>query len=297
MTFGLIANSRKELFWKTLPGLVTWFRDRKVPVLVSDMLAEHPHADLHGAAVEILPMTELIEKADMLIAFGGDGTMLRVVQLVGDRNIPILGVNVGGLGFLTEVTLEHFREEFDRILDGEYREEQRLVLKITTPGDPKPLYALNELVLDKGGSVRVIEIETRVNGQYLNSYIADGLILSTPTGSTGYSLSSGGPIVVPTADVVIINPICPHSLTNRPIILPADSVIEVVVRTEHDHFLIAADGQDVRHGISRQHLTVERAPFTARLVKPMGSDFFTLLQTKLRWGTDFRDKKRWSYNS
>lgn len=305
MKFGLIANTRKDLFWQSLPEILNWFKSRNIPLTISQQLFNHPKAkaarkkfsDDFENLFELIPMEEMRENCDMLLAFGGDGTILRTVQLVADRQTPILGVNVGGLGFLTEIPLENFQNEFEKVCLGDYRIEDRAILKTQIDGDDLPLYALNEVLVDKGGFVRVIEIETDIDGQFLNSYIADGLIISTATGSTGYSLSSGGPIVVPSADVIIINPICPHSLTNRPVIIPASSRLRVVVRTEHRRFIIAGDGHDTRYGKSRSGLTIEKAPFAARLVKPSDSNFYQILQNKLNWGEDFRNKNRWSYDS
>jgi NAD+ kinase len=219
------------------------------------------------------------------------------VHLIGDRATPVLGINVGGLGFLTEIPLENFMEEFEKILQGKYRIEERLMLRGTINDNPEPLYALNEILIDKGSSVRVIQIEVEVEGHFLNSYIADGILVSTPTGSTGYSLSSGGPIVVPSTNVLVINPICPHSLTNRPTVIPADATIKAIIRTENPEFIIAADGRDVHYCKTRTHLTVEKAPYCAHLVKPLHSNFFHLLHSKLNWGKDFRDKTRWSHDS
>jgi len=141
----------------------------------------------------------------------------------------------------------------------------------------------------------VIEVEVDINDNYFNDYVADGLIISTPTGSTGYSLSSGGPIVVPTNHCIILNPICPHSLTNRPVIIPADSKINTKIYTDYPQVLISADNQDIREVPSRTEMTVEKAPFVAKLVKLLESNYFSLLRTKLSWGGDFRDKLRWHY--
>ncbi len=295
MTFGLIANIQKELFWQKLPALLSWFKQQQVPLILSKRITENPNFNISGFSS--FPDDELSKHCEMLLVFGGDGTFLHTVQLVGEDQTPILGINVGGLGFLTDIHFDDFTSAFTKILEGEYRIEERLILKGIIEGDPKPLYALNEFVIDKGNSIRVIQILIRVNDAFLNSLVADGLILSTPTGSTAYSLSSGGPIVVPSTNVLIINPICPHSLTNRPVIVPADMKITATTYTEHRDFIIAADGQDIRHCASRTQLTIETAPFTAHLVKPDTSNFFNLLHTKLNWGEDFRDKNSWSYKS
>ncbi len=295
MKFGIVANLRKQIFWENLPSLLNWFQEKQVACVLSQEIQANSPVSL--PSIESVPEKDIPNHCDMILAFGGDGTILHTVQLVGARGTPVLGVNVGGLGFLTEIPLENFLETFSDILAGRYRIEKRLMLKGTVSGEKKPLFALNEIVIDKGSATRVIEIKVTVNGKFLNTYIADGLIISTPTGSTGYSLSSGGPIVVPSSHVVILNPICPHSLTNRPMVLLDTAVVEATVRTEHPELLIAADGQDVRYCKTRTRVVVQKAPFQAHLVKPRDSEFFALLRNKLNWGEDFRNKSRWSYES
>ncbi|MFQ5584316.1 MAG: NAD(+)/NADH kinase [Calditrichia bacterium] len=295
MKLGITANTRKDLFWDALPGLLKWLSGKKVPfVLSKKIVADSPYS---LKKYDSKPMKEIPDHCDMILAFGGDGTILRTARTVGERQTPILGVNVGGLGFLTDVPLNQFEKIITDILEGNYHIEERLMLKGLIGDDPKPLFALNDIVMDKGRSPRVIEVRIDVNDQYLNAYIADGLIISTPTGSTGYSLSSGGPITVPSSKVLIINPICPHSLTNRPVIIPHTSLVKATLRSESEEIIVSADGADTRSCKSHTHLTIEKAPFAAHLVKPPGSDFFKLLQTKLNWGEDFRNKSRWSYNS
>ncbi len=297
MKFGLIANDRKELFWDAFPALMEWFRAHKIDLTLSNRITAHREYRSDYDGFPSRDESELPDQCDMILAIGGDGTMLRTVQVVGQKGTPILGINVGGLGFLTEIPLENFTAEFDKIIQGAYRIEKRLMIRAEIEGDPHPLFALNEILIDKSSSVRVIQIHTEIDDLFLNAYISDGMIISTPTGSTGYSLASGGPIVAPLTELFIINPICPHSLTNRPFIIPADSRIKIVVRTEHPEFIVAADGRDVRHCPTRTQITMARAPFTTNLVKPMDSNFFSLLHTKMNWGEDFRNKKRWSHDS
>ena len=297
LQFALIANLRKKLFWEQLPYLLNWFKKEKVNIAIAEDIvqaSQFPIKDFPTFSTETLNKQS---RFDMILAFGGDGTILRTVQLVGEAQIPILGVNVGGLGFLTEIPLEKFEVVFKDILQGKYYIENRLMLEARIDTEKKPVYALNEITIEKGGSPRVIQIRTQVDGRYLNNYIADGLIVSTPTGSTGYSLSTGGPIVIPSARVIIINPISPHSLTNRPVIVPDATRVDAVVYTESPQFLVAGDGRDVRYCPSRTHLQISKASFSARLVKHEKSDFFALLNSKLRWGEDFRDKSRWTYDS
>ncbi len=248
----------------------------------------------HGC--HLLPAEEIPANCDMIFCFGGDGTVLRTVQLVRHHQTPILAINVGGLGFMTEVLVEDFDDALKSIMDSDYRIENRLLLEGDIENDKNPLYVLNEFTIEKGRSTRVIEVLVDIDGQFFNVYVADGLIISTPTGSTGYSLSSGGPIVVPTNDCIILNPICPHSLTNRPVIISPDSKIKIQIFTDYPQVVISADNQDIREIPSRTVMHIRRAPFNARLIKYTDSDYFSLLRNKLAWGEDFRDKLRWSFN-
>ena len=292
--FGIIANPYKKLFREKLPDILKMLRKAGVPVICSRDILDQPPPEFPD--LELATDREIPANCDMILSFGGDGTMLRTIQLVGEHQTPVLGVNVGGLGFLTEIPLEEFRKHFRLILNGEYHIEERMILEARINGEKKLLHALNEITIEKGRSTRVIEIKVDINGRYFNDYVADGLIISTPTGSTGYSLSSGGPIVVPSSQCLILNPICPHSLTNRPVIIPDDSHLYLQLFTEYPEMLVSADSQDVREVPTRTELKIQRAAFNAQLVKHPESDYFALLRNKLGWGEDFRNKLRWSHN-
>ncbi|HQV34049.1 MAG TPA: NAD(+)/NADH kinase, partial [Calditrichia bacterium] len=190
MNFGLFANFTKERFWEALPGILSWFEVTGQKLNVPEAFVEHSWANTGHPAINVMPEAEMLDASEMLLVFGGDGTILRTVQSINEREMPILGINVGGLGFLTQIPLEHCTQELDKIINGKYEVESRRMLRCTGDIDGPPLCALNEILIDKGGFVRVIEIETSINGEFLNSFVADGLLISTPTGSTGYSLSS-----------------------------------------------------------------------------------------------------------
>jgi NAD+ kinase len=230
------------------------------------------------------------------LTLGGDGTILRAVQAITDKQIPILGVNLGGLGFLADTSPEKMINNLEAYLSENYFIENRIVLKCKIENDDQTYYALNDFVIDKSGFSRVIEIITHVDENLLNSYVADGLIISTPTGSTGYSLSAGGPILVPKTNVFIINPICPHSLTNRPVVINDNSQITLQVYTEYKEMNIYRDGQFVNNYPSGILINISKASFAIKLIKMKEMSFFETLRNKLHWGEDFRDKKRWSYN-
>lgn len=293
-TFGIIAHPRKQPFREQLPAILRLIKKSGVSLICADNLLPEPPAEFPQC--RLLPEEEIPANCDMIFSFGGDGTMLRTIQKVGLHQTPVLGINVGGLGFLTEVPLEEFEQTYRNVLAGKYFIENRLMLEGRLQGDDRPIYALNEITVEKGHSVRVIEIQMDINGHYFNDYVADGLIISTATGSTGYSLSSNGPIMMPTSRCVILNPICPHSLTNRPVIIPEDSRLYMKIYTDQPFAMLSADSQDVRDIPNRSELWIYKAPFYARLVKLPDSDYFALLRNKLGWGADFRNKLRWSHN-
>jgi NAD+ kinase len=291
---GIFANPYKKLLQEKLPKLLGILHKEDVNVYF-------PSGVFENISTQTLPCTllaaeEIPAKSDIIFTFGGDGTVLRTVQLVKHHQKPILAVNVGGLGFLTEVLLDDFENAFKSILQEDYRIEERLMLEVKIEGDEQPLHALNEITIEKGRSPRVIEIKVDIDGRSFNDYVADGLIISTPTGSTGYSLSTGGPIVVPTSHCLILNPICPHSLTNRPVIIPSQSKIKAQIYTDYKEIIVAGDSQDIREFPSKTVLNIQMAPFYARLIKYKESDYFSLLRNKLAWGEDFRNKLRWSSN-
>lgn len=231
--------------------------------------------------------TEIASRADVVIVLGGDGTMLSVSRLVAERGIPILGVNLGTMGFITEVTRDEVFETTEAMLSGACVIEERLMLsaKILRGGEKIAEYTvLNDVVINKGALARIIDLETSINGVYVTIFRADGLIISTPTGSTGYSLSAGGPILYPTLDSIVITPICPHTLTNRPIVLPDDFRVEVTLRTLSEDVYLTLDGQVGFSLRLDDVIEINKSPFKTRLLIPCERDYFKVLRTKLKWG-------------
>jgi len=292
MTFGIIGNIEKENLGKVVYDLIASQNFLGVDYVVEDKIADTIHQQYGVSApshCQIVPLVELLQKSDILIAFGGDGTMLAAARLVGDKGIPILGVNLGKLGFLAEVGIDELYPFVDAILKGHYRIEHRMVLKATVADEEhEDMLGLNDVVLERSGTTRVINIETYVNNDYLITYMADGLIISTPTGSTAYSLAAGGPIVTPQSKVITISPICPHTLTARPIIVPDDSLIKVVVSERHRKVLITADGQVQHQFETPVEFTIGKADYTIQLVKRADKSYYDLLRAKLMWGKDVR---------
>ncbi|MBE6328765.1 MAG: NAD kinase [Paludibacteraceae bacterium] len=228
-------------------------------------------------------------EADMAFSIGGDGTFIKTSAKIGKKNIPIIGINAGRLGFLADIAGDEIEEAVKEILDGKYKIEDRTLLRLYTKEKLYKdfNYALNEIAVMKRDSSSMITIDAWANDVFINSYQADGLLISTSTGSTAYSMSVGGPIVVPQAPNFIITPIAPHSLNVRPIIIPDDWEIKLRVESRNNQFLIALDG---RNNIfdSKTHLIIKKAGFTTKVVKRENNDFFDTLRSKLMWGMSER---------
>ncbi|MBI4472141.1 MAG: NAD(+)/NADH kinase [Acidobacteria bacterium] len=226
-------------------------------------------------------------KADLAVVVGGDGTLLAAARLLGDRQIPIVAINHGGLGFLTEVTLQEMYPALERVLAGQFITERRMMMDVMLTRRKKRIAswrALNDTVINKGSVARIIEIEAYVDGQYVSKFRADGLIIATPTGSTAYNLSAGGPIIFPSMDAMIMTPICSHTLTNRPIVLPEGVKIEVMLRSEQDDVHVTIDGQVGQKLEMDDRLTIEKSVVGVKLVAPGGKNYFDVLRGKLKWG-------------
>lgn len=227
---------------------------------------------------------------DIAISLGGDGTFLNTAAKIGCKNIPILGINMGRLGFLAEANCDNIDHIISQIVNKDYDIEERLVLQLM-PSEPIKnfnLSAINEIAILKQDQSSMISIATTVNGEYLNTYQADGLIISTPTGSTAYSMSVGGPILVPEAKNLILAPVASHSLTVRPLLIPDDWKIELSVKSRSRNYLIALDGRSVLLPLSTR-LTITKADYTMKLIKTKDSSFFKALKSKLMWGVDVRE--------
>ena len=223
----------------------------------------------------------------MIIVLGGDGTLLSVARLVGDHEVPILGVNLGGLGFLTEITLEELYRVLERVMQGDFATDERVVLNaaVIRRGERMAEFiVLNDAVINKGALARIIDLETTINGEYLTTFKSDGLIISTPTGSTAYNLSAGGPIVYPSLHCIIITPICPHTLTNRPIVIPDDVEIRAMLKTKQQEVILTLDGQQGFTLEFEDVVEVRKAEGRILLIKSPYRHYFELLREKLKWG-------------
>jgi len=278
---GIVAKKNKPEAIDTIRGLIPFLTDKGIETIL-----DGETAGLTGESSS-LDIEDVPKSSDLIIVLGGDGTLLHAARLVGKSEIPILGVNLGSLGFLTEIALEELNKTIEKVLAGDFKIEERMMLKakiVTADGKKSEYSVLNDVVINKGVLARIINLEVMVNGAYLTTYNADGLIVSTPTGSTGYSLSAGGPVVHPTLSAIIINPICPHTLTNRPILVPEESKIEIRLLSGDGNVYVTLDGQvgvDFPEGKS---IVVSKSKRKVLLIEPPDRDYYDVLRTKLRWG-------------
>jgi NAD+ kinase len=244
--------------------------------------------DFPGVEVESLPERAIAEAADLVIAIGGDGTMLYASRLVAGRDIPLLGINRGRLGFLADITPAEMLRRLDEVLAGEYEVDRRLMLAATIDdgsGTLRQALALNDVVLQKRDTGRMLDFENWVDGVYVNTHRGDGLVIATPTGSTAYALSGGGPIIHPSLDAITLVPICPHTLSDRPIVIRADAEIEVRVLERPDtRAEVSCDGIPLGELSPDGRLVVRTAAERVVLIHPRGHDYFRLLRSKLHWG-------------
>lgn len=247
------------------------------------------YLDSHNATALVEP--EDFNDADFVISMGGDGTFLRAAGRVGNRQIPILGINMGRLGFLADVLPSEIETTLDHVLRGDHIIEDHTVIKLETNGETVECnpFALNDIAVLKRDSASMISIRANVNGDFLVNYQADGLIIATPTGSTAYSLSNGGPIIVPQSGSLCITPVAPHSLNIRPIVINDTSVIELEVCSRSHNFLVAVDGRSMKMA-EETRLTIRKAPYTIKLIKLKSQRYFSTLHEKLMWGADTRQR-------
>lgn len=264
--------------------LATHLADSRYVVLV----AEEAAPDFRGARVTQLPESAVAAQAELIIAIGGDGTMLYAARLLAGRDVPLFGVNRGRLGFLTDVTPAEMIERVDQVLSGDYVEDHRTLLGATLTtrsGNSHSMQALNDVVLQKWETGRMLDFETAIDGRYVNTHGGDGLVVATATGSTAYALSCGGPIVEPNLDVVVLVPICPHTLSDRPIVVPSRARIEVRLSERPDtKAQVTCDGAMLGDLEPGDLLAIGPTSARVTLLHPPGYDYFRLLRSKLRWG-------------
>ena len=286
MKFGIVGNINKPKVKSVIRDFVEYLDKVGADYIFDQELREFLNLSDDS---RIIPLAKFGNRCDIVVAFGGDGTILSTAAVVGAYGVPIIGVNMGGLGFLAEVVVEELQETVHNLLEGHYRILERMVFAVRLrqkDGKIRQYNALNDVVVDKGVGARLILVDVHVDDTYLNTYRSDGIIVSTPTGSTAYSLSAGGPLLVPTMQAIIVAPICPHSLTVRPIVLSGDNVLRISVIPGQNPVQINIDGQNRGSLEPGDLLEIGKADYTLKWVSTGKRDFFEILRTKLNWGVD-----------
>ena len=284
---GIIAKKNKPETVTIAGHLVEWLRPKKVEVYIEEEMGELLSQTLSQHDWKSIKREGIPADIEMIIVLGGDGTLLSVARQVWNKNIPILGVNLGGLGFLTEITLDELYPVLEKVLRNDFEINEREVLNAGVIRNGKRIaefIVLNDAVINKGALARIIDLETTINGEYLSTFRSDGLIISTPTGSTAYNLSAGGPIVYPSLHTIIITPICPHTLTIRPIIIPDDVKIRALLKSRDEEVTLTLDGQQGFTLEFEDVVEVGKAEGRILLIKSPYRQYFELLREKLKWG-------------
>lgn len=279
---GLVLNMKKPYAIRMAEQIVTWFNKREITVRI-------PRGEAIECGLRDLACSDdwFLENLDCIIALGGDGTLLSTARAASQTGIPILGINLGHLGFLTEIELPDLYPSLEKLVTGEYRVEERLMLEalVNRAGKVAASFrGLNDAVVTKGPLSRIIKLDTFVGEEYIGTFPADGLIVSTPTGSTAYSLSAGGPIVTPALQVILLTPICPHSLTSRPLVVSSEQTVRIVLMSDLSEVMLTIDGQDGFLLEKNDQIVVRKAENPARLIRLKGRSFFEVLREKLREG-------------
>ncbi len=283
ITLGIFGNTTKPEVLRLLIEVVDYLLCNNINFNIDESLSAVTSAKLKK---HIKKTKYILDKSDFILSFGGDGTFLNTARIVGDTNTPILGVNLGRLGFFSEVGPDEIKEFIPKLIQGKFRITKEVIIKSVTDSN-KILYALNDIVIDKNDSVRMLEIETYYNDELVVRIISDGIIISTPAGSTGYSLSCNGPIVNPESKIFIITPISPHTLNIRPIIVPDDGIIKIKINKE-GKARVCADGQAIQIINFPSEIIISKASYKIKVIKKLNSTYFKTLKHKLFWNVDKR---------
>src|SRR6476620_9425969 len=284
---GVVVKPHQPEALETLCKLTEWLTERAIALIGSPAVDRERIEHETGCVIEVLPEDELPKKVDLILVLGGDGTMIATARMLGDSEVPVIGVNYGGLGYLAEFRIEELFTALESIVAGDYKLEKRVMLAVELRRGDEVVTknrVLNDVVMNKSALARIIHIETYLNDQFVNSFRADGLIVSTPTGSTAYNLSAGGPIIFPTMNAVVITPICPFTLSNRPIVVPDDAVIELHLKTDQEDVSLTLDGQVGFPLKVADRVVIRKSQTTFNLVQPANRNYFDVLRDKLRWG-------------
>lgn len=279
---GIVAKPHKEGVKAMVKDLIDWLTSQGVEAILNPKTAQ-----LFGASVSQTTDEELPGQVDMIIVLGGDGTLLSIARLIKEKKIPLLGVNLGGLGFLTEVSLSELYPTLNRIFKKDYSLDPRITLSSTLYRAGKRIVrhtVLNDVVINKSALARIIDLEVLVDRQFVALFKADGLIISTPTGSTAYNLAAGGPIVFPNMNALVLTPICPHSLSNRAIVIPDNAEVEIILKTQNEDVFLTLDGQVGLALQPEDRVVIKRGKNKIYLIQSPRKNYFAVLRDKLLWG-------------
>ena len=283
MRFGCTGNFNKASFYTIIEKLEVFFKKNNFELMLDKKI---PY---DSSSLTKYDLSTIANKSDLLITIGGDGTILSTIRELGDKKIPIFGIHIGGLGFLTQTNSENCLDSLNEILQNRFSTVDRMLLKTVVDGKNKQsFYALNDIVIDHGNSPRILETNISISNTHLNKYKSDGIIICTPLGSTAYSLSAGGPIITPWLDVISLTPICPHSLSARPILLPSDDTVSIQFNEEQIGMKITIDGQISFEIDYTTKITVSKSKNMARFIKLDDSDYFLTLRSKMGWSGNVR---------
>ena len=284
---GIVLKPHQPEALQTICELVVWLAERDIKLMGGPEIERERIEHETGCPIKQVESKNLAADVDLMLVLGGDGTMIATARMIGDQEVPVLGVNYGGLGYLAEFRIEELYTALESILAGNYRLDRRVMLEVELRREgapPKTSRVLNDVVINKSALARIIEIEAYLNSQFVNSFRADGLIVSTPTGSTAYNLSAGGPVIFPSMNAVVITPICPFTLSNRPIVVPDDAEIELLLKTDKEEVALTLDGQVGFPLEVADRVVIRKSRTTFNLIQPMNRNYFDVLRDKLRWG-------------
>jgi NAD+ kinase len=278
---GVVIKPNHREAWATAGDLAAWLKKRNINLIGNS------YGEAKNGGIETVETEKFQSQSDLIVVLGGDGTMISTARLTGDREVLVLGINYGSLGYLTDFRIEEMFPALEMILAGEYEIDRRVMLDVEHFRADKKLAegrVLNDVVVNKSALARIIEIEVNLSNLYVNSFRADGLIVATPTGSTAYNLSAGGPILYPSMNAVVLTPICPFTLTNRPIVVPDEDEIEIRLKNHIEGVVLTLDGQIGFPIKVSDKVLIRKSATTFNLVQPPNRNYFDVLRNKLKWG-------------
>ena len=276
---GIVVKPNDAKAWETAGELAAWLGGRGI-----ESFTEKNQC---ATAIQIVLIDFFKENADLIVVLGGDGTMISTARLTGERAVPILGINYGSLGYLTDFRIEEMHDAIDAILSGDYQIDSRVMLDAEHLRNDEVIASgriLNDVVINRAVLAKIIEVEITLDGQFVNSFRADGMIVATPTGSTAYSLSAGGPIVYPSMNAIVLTPVCPFTLTNRPIVVPDQAEINLKLKAGSDGVMLTLDGQVGYPMSADDSVRIRKSATAFNLVQPTKRNYFDVLRNKLKWG-------------